>query len=89
MAGLRFDVPPENQGQIVEVSYALTPDGIIKQTHDRSDGTISYLIAPWTGKLWNWSESVGPWNEVPPVSARSWRKITVTKVEAIDKELDG
>ena len=71
---MTFYVPPIYQGQIVEVSYALTPIGVVEKIHDRSDRTTSYRIAPWTPALQRWSESKGPWNAVPP-KAR-WRNLT-------------
>jgi len=74
---LRFHVPPSYQGQIVEVSYALTPVGVIERTYDRSDRTTSYRVASWTSRLESWSESSGPWN-TPPPSAR-WRRLTTNE----------
>jgi hypothetical protein len=42
-----FTTPPENQGQIIEVSYALAvnfddPAVIVARKHDRSDNTTTY-----------------------------------------------
>jgi len=43
-----FSVPPENQGQIVEVSYAdLGADGILERSFDRSDRSASYRTREW------------------------------------------
>jgi hypothetical protein len=44
---LKFITTPENQGQIVEVSYAVDSDHggedrIIERCHDRSDGEVTY-----------------------------------------------
>lgn len=39
VADLRFVTPPENGGQIVEVSYACDADNIYERIHDRSDRT--------------------------------------------------
>lgn len=69
-----FHVPPIYQGQLVEVSYALTPFGVVEKIYDRSDRTTSYRTAFWTPALERWSESQGPWNTVPP-KAR-WRNLT-------------
>jgi hypothetical protein len=80
--GLRFHVPPSYQGQIVEVSYALTPIGVVERTHDRSDRTTSYRVASWTAKLGRWSESSGPWN-TPPPKAR-WRSLTTNERRELD-----
>lgn len=50
-ANTRFDVPPLNQGQIVEVSYGGHSsqhreydwsDAPFKREHDRSDNTVTY-----------------------------------------------
>lgn len=62
---------------MVEVSYALTPVGIVERTYDRSDRTTSYRVASWTSKLERWSESSGPWN-TPPPKAR-WRNLTTNE----------
>ena len=43
---LCFLVPPVNQGQIVEVSYAGLYDGrVLCRTVDRSDRSVSYAVA--------------------------------------------
>lgn len=47
---IRWDVPPENQGQIVEVAYADDPPEpspacsgcVYRRVTDRSDGSVSY-----------------------------------------------
>lgn len=46
---VRFLIPRHCQGQTVEYSYAgIGADGIMRQTHDRSDGTTTYAIRDWT-----------------------------------------
>ena len=70
---MRFYVPPENQGQIVEVAYAETPDGIVVRATDRHDGSVSFSVARWTKKLTRWWDSVGPWNAAPP--GGRWRRL--------------
>ena len=59
----KFTTPPENQGQIVTVSYALADDTeiIIVRTHDASDNTTEYWAyeLPEDYKIWD------PWNGVP------------------------
>lgn len=66
---VEFCVMPQDQGQIVEYSYALLPDGcgsgeIIRRRHDRSDGSVSYDIADLieTDEPQEWM----PWNGVLP-----------------------
>ena len=44
-----FITPPENQGQMVEVSYAGTGDYILERTHDRSTQTEKTLAYKWSG----------------------------------------
>jgi hypothetical protein len=83
--GVTFHVPPEYQGQIVEVSYASTPFGVVEKTFDRSDRTTRYRIASWTGALERWWASSGPWNTTPP-RAR-WRRLT--KNERLELDIDG
>ena len=58
-----FIVPPENQGQIVEVSYAIAADDevIIERTLDKSDRTIRYDAYEYPDKEWEWD----PWNGTP------------------------
>lgn len=75
----RFHTPPRNQGQIVEVSYGASPDFAVMRSYDRSDGDTTYFVAPWTKKLSSWWESVGPWNDVPPVT--NWRRLRSTSKE--------
>lgn len=44
---LRFDVPPNCQGQTVEAAYACDPDGMVQRIYDRSDLTTRYYVADW------------------------------------------
>jgi len=53
--------PPENQGQIVEVSYACTEDYILRCWHDRSDGETRITAYDWPAK----DEPFAPWQSVP------------------------
>jgi len=69
----QFHVCPQDAGQIVEVAYALVPDGrgeakIIRRTTDRSDLSVSYSVAvcgdgefdPQNGDIGDH----GPWSPV-------------------------
>jgi hypothetical protein len=77
---MKFHVPPENQGQIVEVSYsAEDPDVLIKRVEDRSDRSVEYYSTPWTKTLSRWAESRGPWN-TPPPTVKRWKKIAAEQV---------
>jgi hypothetical protein len=60
---LNFVTPPENQGQIVIVSYACDGDYIYKRTYDQSDQeeTIRLYEHPGEGDEEEW----GPWNRSP------------------------
>lgn len=40
-----FLTPPENQGQIVEVSYTMIDGEVIRKTFDQSDRTTQYAIS--------------------------------------------
>lgn len=80
-----FITPPQNQGQIVDVSYAETPHGIIMRVFDRSDRTTYYKKTPWTKKLLAWSVSSGPQNEEPPTAR--WFKVSEAEVSAWSQEV--
>jgi hypothetical protein len=73
----RFYVPPLNQGQIVEYSYAVTPSGIIERVFDRSDRSTYYNFHRWTRALQDWDD---PWNRPPPF-VRGWKRITDAEVD--------
>ena len=60
----KFVTPPENQGQIVIVSYALDADAevIIKRTHDASNNSIRFDAYSYPDDdSGEWT----PWNESP------------------------
>lgn len=63
----RWDVPSENQGQIVEVAYGLDPDAelIVRRTTDRSDGSVKYQAFEFPSREWEWD----PWNRAPALGA--------------------
>jgi hypothetical protein len=71
---LRWITPPRNQGQIVTVSYACTPEGVWERTYDASDRSQAVRFARWTPKLERWAESSGPQNSVPPPAR--WRRVS-------------
>jgi hypothetical protein len=55
-----------NQGQIVELSYAVHKEGLIQRVYDSSDRTQYYAIAKWTKKLDDWYEENGIHDRSPP-----------------------
>lgn len=77
---MNFTAPPAHQGQIVEVAYALTPEGIVERTTDHSDGTVVYRVASWTRTAEQWATSEGPQTSAPPV--RRWRRATSAEVQS-------
>lgn len=68
---MTFHTPPKNQGQIVEVSYALIDGGIvIRKTHDRSNGKTEYaesaVLTSDEGDYWNVSPANKRWRKLSP-----------------------
>ena len=61
-----FTVPPSCQGQIVEVSYACSPDYIFEKSFDKCDRsvTIEAYEHPDNDALFE------PWNDIPETGAR-------------------
>lgn len=68
-----FHTPPRNQGQIVEVSYAMIDGQVIRRTCDQSDRSTEYAITKAKiddeGDYWNGE----------PTNAR-WRKISASEL---------
>jgi len=79
---MKFYITPENEGQTVEVSYAITPEGVIRCIEDRHDRSVEYAIHKWTRALDDYDD---PWNREPPV-ARGWRRISQREVDAIERD---
>lgn len=67
LQSLTFTVCPQDQGQIVEYSYAGWADGdlIVRRRHDRSDGDVSYTVAPWRD-----GEEFAPQSGAVPAASR-------------------
>lgn len=68
---MRWHTPPENQGQIVTVSYGWCGEALLRRTHDASDRSevIRILPDPWAdataserAALEDWQ----PWWASPP-----------------------
>jgi len=89
-----YHVPPENQGQIVEVSYGCDEDYVYRKTYDRSDRTTAYarFEHPDTPEQefdfdpWNGEPSLG--DEVPFTKdeVEDWETVNsyVATFEAMD-----
>lgn len=80
-----FHVPPVCQGQIVEVAYACAGEHMLRRTHDRSDGSISYEIAEIGPDDWSWYETYEQANGEPPLSG--WESISADKAAKIIDDL--
>lgn len=60
---LKFVTPPKNQGQIVEISFAIDADReeVVCRIYDRGDRTTKYDVTP----LENLKGEFEPWNGEP------------------------
>ena len=65
-----FQTPPENQGQIADVSYACTEDYILERINDRSDNSVVVVAYRYPA---DGSEDYGiePWQAVPKLGRRA------------------
>jgi hypothetical protein len=63
-----FHTPPENQGQIVEVSYTVIDGIVIRRTFDRSERSTEYATskarANDDGDYWNGEPENNRWRQV-------------------------
>ena len=73
LTDLTFYTPPQNQGQIVEVSYARTSTKVIRRTWDRNDGKPSYAVSsplvPDKGDYWNAPPKNKRWQHIITIIA--------------------
>jgi len=84
---MKLHTPPQNQGQTVEISYAVTPEGVVMRVFDQSDHREYYRIAKWTPALERWADSIGPWNSPPPGRTRYGRRMSRREVvTALDED---
>lgn len=74
-ANLKFTTPPENQGQMVTTSYAITEDGetLVERT-TRPDGPDAYRTADLTDDCMA-AVVIEPWNGAPRVPADMWEDV--------------
>ena len=69
-----FHTPPRNQGQIVEVSYALVGSTVIRRTYDQSDRSIEFARSKSLI-----SDEGDYWQTTP--ANRRWRKISEAEAQ--------
>ena len=72
-----FVVPPKNQGQTVEISFALVlrgayAGGVLRRWYDKSDGEERITLHRYEGKY-------DPWVFAPPVGKRGGKAVTVVR----------
>lgn len=73
---LSFKMCPSDEGQIVEVMYAVDEDGLWCRIHDRSDRSTTHQFARYPKGA---SESMlrfEPWNGVLP-HHNKWQDVTI------------
>jgi hypothetical protein len=70
-----FHTPPQNQGQIVEVSYTQIDGIVVRKTYDQSDRTAVYAIA-----LADADDEGDYWNDEPHTDDE-WREISAADVQ--------
>ena len=72
-----FVVPPKNQGQTVEISFALVlrgayAGGVLRRWYDKSDGEERITLHRYEGKY-------DPWVFAPPVGKGGGKAVTVVR----------
>lgn len=67
-----FVTPPENQGQIVTVSYACDEISVFMERLDRSDRSATYFAADWENLPEDEMEKWDPVNQEPSIPADAW-----------------
>lgn len=71
---LDYHTIPQDQGQIVEISYACDERGLYRKTHDRSDRTTGYKFAPYNARATEDQLRFEPQNGRLP-RHNTWREI--------------
>ena len=79
---LRWHIPPENQGQIVEVAYAACDGMAFRRVTDRSYTPGDERRTSYEGCMFDdlpedfeW----GPWNEEPEVPEHLWEDLSIAQ----------
>lgn len=81
-----YIIPPECQGQIVEVSYLQQGDILLRRAEDRSEVPLSparvqhYVVQLDDDEI----DTIEPWN-AEPTPRGEWRPITELRAEQIHK----
>jgi hypothetical protein len=72
---LNFQTMPEDQGQMVEVSYAVDCDAetLVRRTVDGSNGSVSYDERDLDMDADDDAQNFEPWNGRLPASTGDWR----------------
>ena len=73
---LNYVMPPIEQGQMIQCSFAVTPDEIVRLTQDHSDGTTVYQTADLCELIGEFE----PWNRTPSVAHDVWTRVDADEV---------
>lgn len=65
---LNYTTPPRYQWQVIECSYAVTPDEIVRRTTDHATNKTTYE----TADLYKLIGEFAPQNRVPSVARDAW-----------------
>jgi hypothetical protein len=72
---LKFEIPPEDGGQLLQCGFAVTKKEIVRRTLDTSDGTTVYQTAAWGSVQGNFA----PWEKTPTVAFGDWLPVAEDK----------
>lgn len=72
-ANLTWHVAPEDQGQIVEVAYAIWEEELVRRVSDGSDRSVSYALVSLDDVE---SDKIEPWHEAPVVPDDAWETVS-------------
>lgn len=78
---MRFHIPPEYQGQIVERAYALFDGCVYRRTTDRSDKSVTYEVTYASD-----DDQGDYWNGAPAISRDDWDDITCAELPEKDDD---
>lgn len=77
---IEWHTAPEDQGQIMQVSYACLPGRIIREIHDQSDGSTTYAALEIDEDDDWYDETFAIANGAPPVGPERWQRISTAAV---------
>lgn len=70
---MKLHTPPENQGQMIDVSYGWHEGYLYRRTYDESDRSTAWHRASDDEEVQGYIASgEQPWNSEPPI--KSWEK---------------